>query len=597
MSQLRVLLVDDDELVRWSISEILKRRGDQFDVACDGPEALAILKEKDFDVLITDLAMPEMSGLELVHAMREIRPQVVSIVLTGLGTRDDVITAIHEGVFDFIDKPIPDIATFSMAIDRAGDRAQLVRERDQLLQDLKVQNTRLEVSLSQLNDAYDKLRQQDRAMAADLQQAQRMHQRLLPAEFPRLPGLDFFGYFRPCERLAGDFFGAIPLSDSQVALYLADVAGHGVGAAMVTVIIRELIHAHRMLYPESRVFEHPTRALHFINRGLLEEEFDPPILVTMVYVVVNAMTGDVIVGTAGHPPPILVKEPGSSAFLPSHGTVLGIESPTDFVTARFKLSAGDFLLMYSDGLSEARDAQGRELTEQGLARAVEKTHGATASEVGSGIQKALTRYQQHGTPEDDETFLVVARTDLSQPLTDSEDENVGIDRGQVKIDNSISRTMTLPSVPARVLAGWTDSTSVVGLEGKSTWCQGPSVKAAITHGLEEGAESVHLDLKHCEFLDSTILGILYEFSTYLTIHAPSERVLFQLREMGIEGVFRFTQDELLGIELEEKWIDDPGEEEHASIILSAHEALMAVSEKNRLRFSPAVRMMRKKRDK
>jgi serine phosphatase RsbU (regulator of sigma subunit) len=409
MENLRVLVVDDDDMIRLAVTQVLRRDGCLCSQAADGLEALEALQDQDFEVLLTDLSMPRMDGLTLLKAAQKVRPHIVTIVLSGMGSRDDVKAALQQGAFDFLDKPIPEIAVLSLAVKRAGDRSLLTRQRDQLLADLRHKNTELEVSLQQLKDAYARLQYQECILESDLQQAQRIHNRLLPAEFPHIPGLDFFGYYSPCERMGGDFFGVVPLPDEKVALYLADVAGHGVGAAMVTVVIRELIHAHLMLHPDSDVFHHPPSALEFIHKGLLEEQFDPPILVTMAYAVVDSRAGHVTAGCAGHPPPILVTGPGKTTFLPAHGPVLGINVPAQYIMARFDLNPGDLIVLYSDGLSEARNLAGEEIGEWRLAREISRSHGQAAWKVGQALEKTLRDYQQHASPEDDETFLVIRR--------------------------------------------------------------------------------------------------------------------------------------------------------------------------------------------
>ncbi len=596
MDELRILVVDDEEMIRWSVGEMIRRRGDRCELAADGPEALDIIEKHDFDIMITDLYMPGMNGLELVKRVKEIRPQVVCIVLTGAGTRKDVINAIKEGVFDFIEKPIHDLSTFSMAIDRAGERAGLVRERDSLLVDLKVKNAKLEVGLAQLHNAYSKLQRQEKILESDLCQAQRMQQRLLPSEFPDIAGLDFFGYFCPCSRLGGDFFGAIPLRDDRVGLYLADVAGHGVSAAMVTVIIRELIHGQHVFFPDSGIFDTPPKALEFINKGLLGEKFDPPILVTMVYAVIDGRAGEVTVGCAGHPPPILVSGPGQTCFLPAHGPVLGISSSSKFVTARFKLRPGDFFLMYSDGLSEARNPEGEDMTEERLARMAGSVHRLEAFKVGQRLERELREFQANTAAEDDETFLVVGRTgsrgEEGKSALEVREKKEPV--RPVKIADGAARAGERAALRAHVEGGMDGKTCVVMLVGKSTWRQAPAFQALVAEAVGNKVETIHLDLSKCQFLDSTLLGLIYSFSSTLAIHAPNAKALGQFREMGILDVLTVAGEPPPHMPLREKTLDHVSEEQQATLILSAHESLMEISEENRKKFGPAVEMMREK---
>ena len=387
LDKLRILVVDDEEMIRWALGEFLQRRGDEYELAGSGPEALEILRERDFDILLSDLAMPEMHGIELIREARALRPQMVAVVLTGYGSREDIMAAMKERVFEFVDKPIRDYSEFSLTLERAGRQSRLVRERDNLLEDLQRKNLRLEVSLAQLNEAYARLSRQDKYLEEDLRQAQRMHQRLLPRRFPEIDGLNFYGYFSPCARLGGDFFDVLPLGGERnlVGLYLADVAGHGVGAAMVTVIVRELIHAHKMLHPDSDLFENPIETIKFINKGLLEEEFEPPILVTMAYVVVDPSTGAVEVACGGHPEPLLVTAPDRYTYAPCSGPVLGIQTEVQYRTARFQLEPGNCFLLYSDGITDARNAHGDAMGDIALGRSVAGAYGGDATALGQNL--------------------------------------------------------------------------------------------------------------------------------------------------------------------------------------------------------------------
>ena len=310
MSNLHILVVDDEVSTLTLIAAFLGKRGGHCDTAEDGEQALALVQRQDYDIMLTDLSMPGLDGIELTRRVKSLRPQTVCILMSGRGTRLDVIAAMHNGVFDFLDKPFVELAVLAAAVERAAASGRLVRERDALLEDLKNQNAKLETSLARLHTAYGQLRQQEATLASDLRQSQRVQRKLLPAAFPSLEGFELFGYFGPCERLGGDFFGAVPLDDGRLAVYLVDVAGHGVSAAMITIILRELLQPRRLQKTLSELLASPEQALAFLNQSLIEEAFDPPILVTMVYAVIDTRKGTLTVASAGHPPPLFVDGPG-----------------------------------------------------------------------------------------------------------------------------------------------------------------------------------------------------------------------------------------------------------------------------------------------
>jgi serine phosphatase RsbU (regulator of sigma subunit) len=599
MAKLRVLIVDDEESILDVLGVFFRRRGDDYHTVSSGAEALEILREKDFDVLLSDMAMPVLNGLELIQHAREIRQQMVCILMSGVGSRGDIIAAMKIGVFDFVDKPFPDFMSLSAMVDRAGEQSRLIRERDELLDHLRQQNAKLEVSLNQLHEAYGRLRRQEKTLESDLRQAQRVQRRLLPQGFPRLDGLDLHGYFRPCERLGGDFFGTIPLGGDRLAVYLVDVAGHGVSAAMITVILRELIHARRMLDSRTEIFISPAETLAFLNQGLLEEAFDPPILVTMTYCVLDALSGRVVCACAGHPPPVLVSGLDQGRLLPVGGPVLGMDLPGKYETAEVTLNPGDFLLLYSDGFPEARDSEGREFTEQGLCRAAARAHGRCAAEVVSHLDKELSLCLSGRSPVDDVTFLVIGRPLDAQRHERSTHASMPGNRRQEVVPDSIR--VAFPKAvrnaqPARrgeVTAGWAENAAfVIRLTGLATWQCAPALRDLFEKA-REAVAPIHVDLSSCEGMDSTILGLLYQRAAEVLLHQPGSRPMAQLGEMGILGAFRVTDAPAPGIEREICITPSAPQETAPTLILAAHESLMEVSETNRKRFGDLVQSLRK----
>ena len=198
MERLKLLVVDDEELILSFFGAFLNYRGDDAVLAHNAIEALAKLEERDFDVLITDLRMPGINGIELVSRAMKVRPNIVPILLTGRATKEDMVEAIKANVFDYIEKPVSDLSTLSFVLDRAGERSRLARERVELLAQLQEKNAKLEENLKNLNRAHERLMRQDAILNADLARAQRMQQSLLPRSLPSIGNIDFFGFYQPC---------------------------------------------------------------------------------------------------------------------------------------------------------------------------------------------------------------------------------------------------------------------------------------------------------------------------------------------------------------------------------------------------------------
>lgn len=590
MADLRVLVVDDEELILQMLKTFFRHRRDQCDVAPNGVEALRFVESRPYDLVLSDVSMPGMGGLELVGEVKKLQPHAVCILMSGMGTRRDVLAALKIGVFDFIDKPIPELAALTMVIDRAAESGRLVRERDALLENLREQNAKLEYSLLRLHEAFGQLHQQEEALESDLQKAQRVQRTFLPTGFPHTPGFEFFGYYAPCDQLGGDFFGTLPLADGRTGLYLVDVAGHGVSAAMITVTFRELMRGGRLAARNDALFGDPAAVLRYMNEALLEEKFEPPIYVAMLYGVIDPRTGDVSVASAGHPAPILVSGAGQSSTVPAEGTVLGMTTAVNYAATTLTLNAGDALLFYSDGLSESRGDDGREFSAGRLQEIMARQHARSAPTIGSELEQQLRGHLQGAASTDDITFLVVTRTAVVERGEGVEARGRGVDSVKFVLPEKSPRVRT--DGRAHIRAGFHEERCVVQLSGITTWQLAPALRDTLRRARERAELPFHIDLVACEALDSTMLGLLLQESANLVLHQPSQRVLGQLHEMGVLRFFEISYEACPQPQVAMDVTPNEPRRACSDLILSAHEALMDVSESNRQKFRDVVESLR-----
>lgn len=131
----RILIVDDDRAILQSCSNVLADEGHEIEVAADGAAALAMLGERPFDLVLLDLKMPGMSGLETLRAARRLDPQLVVIIFTAYATIDTAVEAIKMGAFNYVSKPFK-AAELVAVVNKALEHAELVRENSRLRQDL-----------------------------------------------------------------------------------------------------------------------------------------------------------------------------------------------------------------------------------------------------------------------------------------------------------------------------------------------------------------------------------------------------------------------------------------------------------------------------
>jgi len=139
---LKLLIAEDERPLRALLFEELQDAGREIKLAANGLEALDLLKEEFFDLLITDIKMPGMSGIELLKEAKRLQPHLLVIIITGYATLESAIEALKEGAYDYIRKPFS-LEELRVSVDNACARILLEKENRRLLEDLKKAYERL----------------------------------------------------------------------------------------------------------------------------------------------------------------------------------------------------------------------------------------------------------------------------------------------------------------------------------------------------------------------------------------------------------------------------------------------------------------------
>jgi serine phosphatase RsbU (regulator of sigma subunit) len=236
--------------------------------------------------------------------------------------------------------------------------------------------------------------------------ARTLQQSLLPPEPPAIDGVDLAARYRPAGEgieVGGDFYDAFDIGDGEWTVALGDVVGKGPDAAALMGMVRHTIRAAAI---RERA---PARVLATVNaavgRQTSEEQF-----CTAVAARLRPQDGQVIVwiSVAGHPSPVILRGDGSLQWIRGAGALLGVFDDAALVEDEIRLTAGDMLILYTDGVTEERGARGA-FGEEGLAAVLQGAAGATASEVVDRIEGAVLAHGS-GEPRDDIAILAVRAT-------------------------------------------------------------------------------------------------------------------------------------------------------------------------------------------
>lgn len=378
---MRVLIADDDPISRRLLERTLQLWGHDVTAARDGAEAWRLFLERDYPVVITDWIMPGMDGLELVRRIRACpKPGYVFVILLAAASlRREVVEGLAAGADDFVRKPF----------DRDELKARL-RGGERVIQ--------LEQALLERNRS---LSERNAEMEDDLRMACEVQQALLPQGYPSFPAnakpeesaLRFCDRYRPNGAVGGDFFDVLALSDTRAGVFICDVMGHGVRAALVTAMVRTMLET---LDP---VAGEPGRLLSEMNRDLVGifGQASIPVFLSAFYATIDTATGAFEYANAGHPAPLLVRRgSGEVAFLaPPGGTPgppLGVRDHASYAVCGASLEPGDKLMLFTDGLYEVVGSGEEAYGEDQLRDAVRKR---VAQPVGQLIDEVLGEILQY----------------------------------------------------------------------------------------------------------------------------------------------------------------------------------------------------------
>ena len=344
-----VLVVDDSPTTTAMLRMILERSGYAVRIAHTGREALAEIGEQRPDLVLCDIEMPEVDGLQVLEVMRAdpLTERIPVILVTSKAEVADKIRGLDTGATDYVTKP------FKMEELKARIRSHLrmkaladeVLEKNEALARAQVL---LEEKIEALRTAYQKISEDQQRTQKAMDLASKVQRGLLPAVPPDLGGHAVSAEFSPAEEVAGDFYDFLDLGDGKYGIAIGDVAGKGIAASLVMVLIRTIFRAMAHSTRE------PDQVLEAVNRTVIAE-YGSQDATTLFYGVLDSRTGAFTFSNGGHEFPILTSADGKRAIeLCVGGPFLGIFPRARYNRGCVWLSPGDHLTLFTDGVYHQR---------------------------------------------------------------------------------------------------------------------------------------------------------------------------------------------------------------------------------------------------
>lgn len=260
-------------------------------------------------------------------------------------------------------------------------------------------------SFNSMTENIERLNRETRETARirrELEMAREIQLRLFPQELPRIAGFDLFAANQPSREVSGDYYDVLPWgADGSLAFVLADVSGKGVPAALVMSNIQACLHSQAQ-----RGAEAPCDWMAALNRQLFENT-QAGTFVTLFFATLAAASRNLVYINAGHNPPLLVRADRRQQTLEEGGPIVGALPEAGYAQGEVALEPGDLLVMYTDGVTEARSPGGEEFGEERLGRLLGEIADSSAEAIGQRIFDEVRRHTGLESQADDVTLIVL----------------------------------------------------------------------------------------------------------------------------------------------------------------------------------------------
>ena len=373
----RTLIADDQADVRAALRLLLKGAGYQTEAADSPAAVLDAIKQQKFDLVLMDLNYARdttsgKEGLDLISRIQALDNDLPIVVMTAWATVDLAVETMRLGVRDFVQKPW---------------------ENSRLLRKLR----------TQIEHGRMRRREHDREhqLRLELNEAREIQRGLMPRRMPNVNGFSLASAWQPAHDVSGDYLAAFKFNESRVGLCVADVAGKGLPAAL---LMSNMQAALKSLASETIS---PSELCEKLNRLMCS---NTPLrkFVSCFYGDLDIFNRTMTFTNAGHNPPFLMRRNGECIRLDDGGCVIGAFGESQFIQRAIRFDEGDKLLLFTDGVTEARNASGEEFGEERLQQILRSYRGQNAAELRTIILEEVKEYCGDNFDDDAALMVVIA---------------------------------------------------------------------------------------------------------------------------------------------------------------------------------------------
>jgi sigma-B regulation protein RsbU (phosphoserine phosphatase) len=400
---MRVLIAEDDASLLRALAAAVSSFGFDVVVAENGRVAWELYIQMPFPIVLTDWLMPGMDGMELIRAIRNFDAENYSyiIMLTGASDSSAFKKGMTAGADDMLIKPWSGDELFA--------RLTVARRIMKLGQELAETNRVLRRSNQELEFFRERV-------TRELDAAAKVQESLLPGTLTVIPGFKVAWNLVACEELAGDVLNIFQLDEHRFGLYVLDVCGHGVSAALLSAQLSRLLNpdltqsqllrrpANGSGVPE---IVKPSQVMRELNVMFQMDPTEPQFF-TLIYGVLDVEKHELVFCSAGHPGPILVPKGENAGVVVVSGTPIGLLSEGSWTDEVLRINEGDRVVLFSDGLMEATNGGGEMFGDRRLLEIIEMGRTNPVGTCCGTIMESLEAWTGTNHLQDDCSLLMLS---------------------------------------------------------------------------------------------------------------------------------------------------------------------------------------------
>ncbi|BDU50443.1 SpoIIE family protein phosphatase [Haliovirga abyssi] len=318
---MKLLIVEDEKYVAFLLEEFLKKMGiNNFDIVFSFKEAINILKDKKYDIILADNGLPDGTGLELLKKVKKIDSFATVVFITGSDDSDLLIGLINNGAYAYLKKPI-DYSEFEFTVNKSIEYRKLLNENIKLTKEM-IKKKEIE---------------------KELKLAKEIQENILLKILPNRLNLEMYAISKPAKFVGGDFYDVINISEDEIIFVIGDVSGKGLKSSIAMVMLLSIIRT----LVEKRI---PlSNILYELNRNLFSSNIK--MSATCFIGKLNTKTLSLKYVNAGHEYPLIFRDE-NIIEVENGDLLLGAVDESRFQEYEVQLLDQDYLFLYTDGISE-----------------------------------------------------------------------------------------------------------------------------------------------------------------------------------------------------------------------------------------------------